>query len=101
MAAFQLTLTSADTNYNLLTLIRAIDEDFVDNARHLSIQADPSNGSAVLIGDTELSATRYGISLGNGEGKVYGDGVTPVQGLRTTLARSTGAAQKINVEVRR
>jgi hypothetical protein len=100
MPSFQVTLTDAATNYRLVTLVRAIDSAYTDNAKHLSIQAEPANTDSVLLGDSSLSTTRYGSKLGNGEGKVYGDGVVRSQSLGQTYARSASAGQKLNIEVK-
>jgi hypothetical protein len=39
MTGFQVTLTSANTNYSLLTLVRAIDANFVDEGKQIMVQA--------------------------------------------------------------
>jgi hypothetical protein len=95
MPAFQVTLTDANTNYNLLTLVRAIDSTFVDQG-NISIQTDPANLGAVLMGDSNLSATRYGAKLSGGSSMFY-----EKKALRGRYARSATAAQKLNIEVAR
>lgn len=70
MRAGLVTLTDANTNYNLKTLLEAL-TDWVPTAgvvpmkvREILIMADPSNAAGiVLLGDDKLSATRYGWSL--------------------------------------
>lgn len=93
--AIQVTLTNANQNYNLLTLVRAVDSTFVDQGR-MTIQADPGNTDAVLLGDSSLSTTRYGMSLSGGEPVFYEKG-----SLLNRYARSATAGQKLNIEVTR
>ena len=44
MLSFTVTLTDADTNYNLLTLVRAIDSTFIDQG-DMVIQATDDGGT--------------------------------------------------------
>jgi hypothetical protein len=95
MPSFQVTLTSANTNYNLLTLVRAIDDEFVDHG-DVSIQAAETNGGTVLTGDSALSTTRYGAELAAGMSSFYDRGH-----LHGLYARSSTAAQKLNLQITR
>lgn len=62
MKGYQVTLTTANTVYNLLTLIRAIDSAFVDtaNAGDVVVQVEDDGGAQkVLLGDANVAANRY------------------------------------------
>lgn len=96
MPSFQVTLTDADTNYKLLTLVREIDANFVDSPAELSIQSDETNADDILVGGSALAADRFGYRLNQGEGRTY-----QRKSLGNTLARSATAAQKLNIEVKR
>lgn len=62
-----ITLTNANQNYNLYTLLTAVDTSFVlqHRCQALELQSDNSNGGANLyIGDPDhLSATDKGVQL--------------------------------------
>jgi hypothetical protein len=102
MPSFQVTLTSANTNYNMLTLIRAIDSTFIDVGAHVVIQSDPTTNAGHKIKvatDSNLSATRFGYELSAGEGQILpGDGRYHLKGL---YARSDNAGSKLNIDVTR
>lgn len=93
--AVQVTLAAADTNYELLALVRAIEPGYIDSGE-VTVQADPANTVDVLMGDSSLAAGRYGISLASGQGRSYSRG-----GLYGRYARASAAAQKLNVEIAR
>jgi len=111
--AVTITLTSADTNYELLTLVNAIlaaetgtsDQVQAPGAcRELNIQADggidgaAGNTADVLIGDGFLSTTRYGYLLHPGESRNYrGEpGQVIVSGISL---RSHTDGQTVHVEI--
>ncbi len=95
MTALRLTLTLADTNYNLRTLAIAQVSTLVDLPGPWDVRADEGNGSAtVLIGDSSLSATRYAASMVAGETK-------SCHSLAGTYCRSASAGQIVNVSVER
>lgn len=58
----QLTLTLADTKYNLYTLLSAIEADCPDRCSELIISAVTTT-NPVLVGDDELTSSRYGYKL--------------------------------------
>ena len=66
--AVRVTLAQANTNYKLVDLVRALRPGSAvpDMARQLSMQADAGNTQPVLVGDENLSATDYGLSLSSG-----------------------------------
>lgn len=108
-----ITLTTADTNYNLLELVNAIlaAESGTASAsvapgaaRNVQIQSYPgidsvgANTSDVLIGDGKLSATRMGAILSPGG---FLSDRSPINNvtLGEYYARSAGSAQKLLVMV--
>lgn len=95
MLGFQVTLTLADTNYHLIDLVRAIDADFKDVATKVSLQTDDENSGTILIGDVNLSATRFGAELNVTDSMAVGNSV------RGVYARSASAGQKVNIAVER
>lgn len=97
MQGYQVTLTTADNNYDLLALVRAIDVEFIDFANQITLQADDSNSDSILVGDSDLSATRYGAKLSATDALAMGVGSS----LKGINARSATDAQKINIFVAR
>jgi hypothetical protein len=97
MQGFQVTLTDADTNYDLLALVRAIDSAFIDFANQITLQADDANSGTILIGDSNLSDTRYGVKLSVTDALALGVGSS----LRGINARSASSGQKLNIFVAR
>lgn len=111
--AVTVTLTSADTNYNLLALVNAVlaAENNTDTniqapgaARNVQIQSHPgidgvgANTASVLLGDANLSATRIGMVLA--PGGFFSDR-SPINNvdLGEIYARSATEAQKLNITV--
>jgi hypothetical protein len=95
MPAFQVTLTSADTNYHLLTLVRAIDSAYVD-VGDIVVQADDDGGTQEFkLGDADLSATRYGQLMSPGD---FSPHVTQLYGL---YARCDEASKTLNILIAR
>ena len=98
MKAYTVTLTTQDTNYNLLALVRAGDSTFVDVAKDIQIQAlDDAGAQIIRVGDSNLSDTVYAYSLLCGDfGPVHREG-----SLLGMYARSNVAAKKICIRVER
>jgi len=95
MLGFQVALTDANTNYNLLALVQAIDSGFVDQGE-FTIQAEDDGGAQViLVGDSNLAADRYGWKL------TAGDSMPKLKSLLGVYARCDLAAKKLNVFVAR
>lgn len=93
MLGFQVTLTTLNTNYNLLTLVRAIDANFIDVGDFV-IQADDDGGSQkFLLGDSNLSSTRYAESM------TIGDFSAHYRGLAGVYARCDASGKKLNIQV--
>ncbi len=112
--AVQVTLTSPNTNYNLLDLINAViaAETKWDgvatcpgSCRELTLQSHPGidtvggNTKDILLGDGLLSTTRFGYVLATGD--AYSDR-SPMGNvdLGSIYVRSAGTAQKLNVQVK-
>lgn len=58
------TLTAASTNYNLLTLIQALEPGQTGRCCKLAIQNDTGNGAAHLfVGNEDVSGTNFGANL--------------------------------------
>lgn len=94
MIGFQVTLTSSNTNYHLLDLVRAIDASFRDVGK-VSLQSDDANSAVILVGDSNLSATRFGSKLNVTDAMPAGYSVAGV------YARSASAGQKLNISIER
>lgn len=100
-------LASANTNYNLLALVNAIlatTAECPGMAREVNIQANPGidgaagNTKSVLIGDAELSATRFGYLLNAGDARLYRGTLNNVD-VGSIYVRSSGTNQKLAVEI--
>lgn len=106
--AVTVTLTDANTNYHLLTLINAVVEAEAKYAgancpatcRELNIQGDAANNATnpVLVGDALIDGTRYGFSLLQVSSRTYRSDINNVN-ISDLYVRSASAAQKIHVEV--
>ena len=59
------TLTLANTNYNLYSLMQGIETNAPERCHKLQLQADPSatSSSQTRIGNADLSDTNYGVLL--------------------------------------
>jgi len=99
MKSFRVTLTLANTNYNLYTLIAAIMPTFYDQGRQVMIQSDTANSDAVLIGDSNLSATVYGINLAAALASVNLGSAPLMVRLHDYYARSATAGQILEITV--
>jgi hypothetical protein len=81
-----ITLTNANTNYQLSALLNALDGDIAHNplssrCTYLQLQFDVNAGSDVLlIGNADLSATNFGVQL-------VGTQAWPVQSMDSNLIR--------------
>jgi hypothetical protein len=111
--AVTVTLATANTNYNLLTLVNAIlaAETQGDNTvrvsgaqREFNIQANPgidsvgANNKDVILGDSLLSATRVGYVLVPGASRLYRSNVQNAD-FGSIYAQSAGTNQKLNIEL--
>jgi hypothetical protein len=92
------TLTNADQNYSLLTLLKAADPD-VFSARELQIQSDAANGAAVIsVGDISMSAARRAYKLTTGSSRYYRS-ISDDLPLAGIYLRSTLAGSVVNIEL--
>ena len=108
--AVTITLTSANTNYEILTLVNAVlalataPSEAPGACRVVNIQAHPGidgsggNTNDVLIGDAELATTRIGYVLNPGGSRAY-ESTSQNALVGGIYARSAGAGQKLNVEI--
>ena len=95
----QLTLTSAATAYNLYTLLYAIDTGIPTNVCELVIQGDATNAAIVYVGDSSISATRFGYAFaasGATSALVLGNSRSGIS-LKSVYFWSIGAAGKVNI----
>jgi len=104
--AVTVTLTSANTNYNLLALVNAILTPTLSPGacRELSLQNTNGNTASVLVGDAELSSTRIGYELTAGSSTVgmsrtYRCSGSNSVSIADIYVRSASAGQKLNVEI--
>ena len=95
------TLVAANTNYNLLTLLRAIDPNAMSAGREVVIQNDPDNtgGPVVSVGDSEMGAGRRGYKLALGASRTYRSSQNQDVYLANKFLRSTVMGTVVNVEV--
>lgn len=93
MRHYQVTLTTANTAYDLKTLIRVIDPIFRDTYTQLIIQSDDDNVAAVFLGNNIVTTANYGVKL-----PVANDSVNILTGVvGGTSAVSGTNAQKLNL----
>lgn len=104
MAAIQVTLTTADTAYQVLALLRAIDVSIPGDCRTLLFEADAANAedSKISVGDASIGASRYGYQLGPGDNREYQSAGGPRNaGVKIGPIYVSGSEDglKLNVEV--
>lgn len=111
------TLTTADTNYHLLTLVNTAlaaqspgDSSIQapGTARELNLQNPVGNSNSILVGDANLSSTNMGVELIVGSGgppstapgasRTYRSNISNVD-VGSLYVRSAGSSQKLNVEI--
>jgi hypothetical protein len=92
-----LTLTNANQNYKLSTLIAAVDATTRKNFREIRLQAQKGNADSILIGDGALSAIDFGEELiaGDSTNHAAQDGLSCVS-TEDFFMRSATAGQKVN-----
>ena len=92
------TLTNADTNYDLATLLLAVSANERIHGSQIALQALAANGNDILIGGADMTGTSYGIRLKPGEAVTFSsgsDGAT--QHLNALQARGVAAGLKIAI----
>ena len=97
----KVTLTNANTNYKLYTLMNDLDPRCPARCAEVQIQANSANAGTVLVGDGSLSATNYGKELDSLDGTTVGGG-SDKNGiaLKNIYLRSATAGQVCNIIVR-
>lgn len=76
MTAVQVTLTTANTAYQIVELVRAIADDCPGEPDILLLEADAANAtdSKISVGDAAIATDRYGYRLGPGDSREYANG---------------------------
>jgi len=108
----QVTLTSANTPYNLLALLQAVTSaqsppsDCPASCRELNLQsfAGLTNGTGantdvILIGDSFLTTTNMAYTLPVGASRTYRSSSTSSVQVGSLFVQSGTAGQKLNVEI--
>jgi hypothetical protein len=95
------TLTNADTNYNLYSLISAIKSTAARNCAQLELLAPLANTNNVAVGPGSMAALTDGDQMIAGDSRNFsgGGGANPVS-VTEIFVRSDGAGQKLAVRVR-
>jgi hypothetical protein len=91
-------ITLANTNYNLLTLMQALDGATYPRVAKLQLQLDPGAGAAkFFIGNDDLSGTNFGVSLVAGQALNFDSTPQNIIWLGGILLRSDTAGVRVNV----
>ncbi len=95
------TITTANVNENLLTLLQAADSDIPPHCQMFQIQLDIGAGAARLyIGDTSsLTATDVGVELVAGQAFSIGSVESNLINLADIAVRSDTNSTRINVTI--
>lgn len=94
------TLTNANTNYNLLALIQALAGYSGANGMvaWLHLQATAGNAGAILVGDASMTGSIFGFSLAAAASHVYGPFRMSALPLASIWVRSASAGVTLSVE---
>jgi hypothetical protein len=93
MKGYQVTLTTHDTNYNLLVLVHAIDSTFVDRGEFVIQCEDDGGAQLFLLGGSDLDATHYGVKMAAGDFSAHFPALAGIN------ARCDTDGKKLNVQV--
>lgn len=99
MEHYQVTLTTADTAYNLKALVKAINSTFKDVGAGgtLRIEPDGANVGAIHLGGSTVTTGNYGVYLIGNESIILNLTVNaPLVGI---WAVSGENAQKVNISI--
>lgn len=97
--AVTVTLAAANTRYNLLDLIRAIEPTCPATAREFTLQAPRGNAAAVIgVGDAAISAVRRAYNLESLDSRTYRSNLQNI-GLGNKYLWSDTPGVTLNVEV--
>lgn len=92
------TLTNANQNYDLATLLVAVNAAERIHASTITLQADSANTGDILIGDASMTASSFGVRLTPGETMLLDSGGAANRvHLNEYQARSAAAGQKVNI----
>lgn len=102
------TLTTANTNYDLRVLINAVlasmGAEYPESYRELNIQSHPGidgtggNSNDILIGDSKLSTSNIGYVLQSGQSRLYRSASSNGQ-FGDIFVRSAGSSQVLNIDI--
>lgn len=93
MQGYQVTLTTQNTAYHLLTLVRALDTSFVDVGDFV-VQAHDDGGAQIFyLGGSAVDSTHFGQSM------TVGDFGPHLPCLGGTYATCDTASKKLNISV--
>ena len=107
------TLTLANTKYNLLTLINNVlaaqtpQSDCPASCRELNLQSqspavtggNAANTDVIIVGDSLLTLTNYAFVLAVGASRTYRSSSTSSVQVGSLFVESPTAGQKLNVEI--
>lgn len=92
------TVTLANTNYNLLTLMQAVEAACYPRSARLQIQLDAGAGAAKLfVGNEDVSATNYGAVLLAGQAFIFDATPQSLVSIIGISLRSDTAGVKVNI----
>jgi len=104
--ATTITITPANSTINLLDAIKAAVSaadaaNISSMCRELGLKSDLTNGAAskIFVGDSNLSGTRIGYDLGQGDARVYRSSSTQDVPLGTMYIRTDTDNSLLNVEM--
>ena len=93
-------LTATGSAQNLLAALQAADSSVLGTYREVNLQADPGNGAPnVLIGDDQLSASRVGVSLNQGQSRTYREHLMAGVPIANMYFLASAGSPKLNVEL--
>ena len=94
------TLTATGVAQNLLLALQAVDPSVLGAYREVNLQADPGNGVPnVLIGDDQLSTSRVGVSLNQGQTRNYREGLMAGVPIANMFFLASSGSPRLNVEL--
>lgn len=97
MQHYQVTLTTQDVAYNLLTLVKTQNSSFKDIGKQITIQSDDGNSAAIFLGGPSTVTTAvYGVKLPNANDSINLNDYPVLAGI---WAVSGSDSQKLNISV--
>jgi len=100
MEHYQVTLTTANTVYNLKALVKAINASFQDIADQIVLQSDDGNSAAIFLGGSAVSTANYGIKLVAANDSFSRGGAAPGKATLADIYAVSGTnAQLLNISI--